>query len=94
MQQKNITGLEKEYQIKYHPTIKGVQIIDGKNNFPISWLNKQGYCEYQIYLEHMKGIETSPTQAMTRGSKIHNDLEDAFKKADAQMYENKKNMKM
>ena len=37
--------------------IKGLQIIEGKNNFPISWLNKQGYCEYQLYLEHMKGIK-------------------------------------
>ena len=53
MQQKNITGFEKEYETKDHPNIKGVQIIDGKNNFQISWLNQQGYCEYQIYLEYM-----------------------------------------
>ena len=47
MQQKNIIGYEKEYEIKEHPSIKGLQIIEGKSNFPISWLNKQGYCEYQ-----------------------------------------------
>ena len=40
MQQKNITGFEKEYEIKEHPSIKGIQIIEGKNNFPISWLNQ------------------------------------------------------
>ena len=80
MQQKDITGFEKEYEIKKHPSIKGLQIIEGKNNFPISWLNQQGYCEYQIYLEYMKGIETAPTRAMTRGSEIHQRLEDDFKR--------------
>ncbi|WP_297825929.1 CRISPR-associated protein Cas4 [uncultured Methanobrevibacter sp.] len=80
MQQKNITGFEKEYETKDHPNIKGVQIIDGKNNFQISWLNQQGYCEYQIYLEYMKGIETPATPEMTHGSDIHNQLETIFKK--------------
>jgi len=80
MQQKNITGYEKEYEIKQHPSIKGVQIIEGKNNFPISWLNQQGYCEYQLYLEYIKGIETKATAAMTHGSEIHQQLEDIFKK--------------
>ena len=79
MEQKNITGFEKEYDIKKHPSIKGLQIIEGKNNFPISWLNQQGYCEYQIYLEYMKGIETEATPAMTQGTKIHKQLEDIFK---------------
>ena len=80
MEQKNITGYQKEYAAKEHPSIKGLQIIDGKNNFPISWLNQQGYCEYQLYLEYMKGIETQPTAAMTHGSQIHKQLEDAFNK--------------
>ncbi len=79
MEQKNIIGFEKEYEIKNHPSIKGLQIIEGKNNFPISWLNQQGYCEYQIYLEYVKGIETEPTEAMTHGSRIHEELEDIFK---------------
>ena len=79
MQQKNITGYEKEYETKVHPSIKGVQIIEGKNNFPISWLNQQGYCEYQLYLEYMKGIKTQPTKAMTYGTQIHKELEDIFK---------------
>jgi len=79
MQQKNINEYEKEYDIKDHPSIKGVKIIEGKNNFPISWLNQQGYCEYQLYLEYMKGIETRPTAAMTHGSQIHHELEEIFK---------------
>lgn len=48
MENKIITDLNKDLDIKYHPNIKGVQIIEGKNNFPISWLNQQGYCEYQL----------------------------------------------
>lgn len=79
MEQKNITKYEKEYEIKNHPEIKGLKIIEGKNNFPISWLNKQGYCEYQIYLENVKGIETAATPEMTHGSDIHNQLETIFK---------------
>ena len=79
MEQKNITEYEKEYEIKIHPSIRGIQIIEGKNNFPISWLNQQGYCEYQIYLQYMKGIETPATPEMTHGSEIHNRLEDIFK---------------
>ena len=80
MQQKNIVGYDKEYESKQHPSIKGLQIIEGKNNFPISWLNQQGYCEYQLYLEYMKGIQTKPTPAMTHGSQVHQELEDIFKK--------------
>ena len=79
MQQKNIIGYEKEYETKDHPSIKGLQIIEGKNNFPISWLNQQGYCEYQLYLEYMKGIESPATPEMTHGSEIHQQLEDIFK---------------
>ncbi len=70
--------ITKKYSKENHPTIKGIQIIEGKNNFPISWLNQQGYCEYQIYLQYMKGIETSPTQAMIRGTEVHNQLEEKF----------------
>ena len=41
MEQKNITEYEKKYEIKNHPDIKGIQLIEGKNNFPISWLNNR-----------------------------------------------------
>ncbi len=62
-----------------HPTIKGAKIIDGKLNFPISWLNQQGYCEYSIYLEYMEGISTAPTAEMMEGQEVHQKLEDKFK---------------
>lgn len=79
MEQKNITEYEREYESKPHPSIKGLEIIEGKSNFPISWLNQQGYCEYQLYLQYMKGIERPATPEMTHGSDIHNQLEDIFK---------------
>lgn len=79
MQQKNITEYAKEYDIKDHPSIKGLKIIDGKSNFPISWLNQQGYCEYQLYLEYVEGLDVGPTPEMTHGSDIHHQLEDIFK---------------
>ena len=79
MLQKNINEYEREYDIKDHPSIKGLQIIEDKINFPISWLNQQGYCEYQLYLQYMKGVKTQPTAAMTHGSQIPQQLEDIFK---------------
>lgn len=63
-----------------HPTISQVKIIADKNNFPISWLNKQGFCEYGIYLENVKGIEVKPTKSMLKGTKVHATLEENFKK--------------
>ena len=68
----------KEYSFKKHPSIESIQIIEGKNNFPISWLNQQGYCEYQIYLQYMKGIKTPQTESMKKGTDIHNQLEEKF----------------
>ena len=70
--------LNESYVKENHPTIEGIQIIEGKNNFPISWLNQQGYCEYQIYLQYMKGIKTPETKAMKKGTAIHSQLEDEF----------------
>ena len=80
MENKLISNYSHNYEIKNHPNIKGMQIIEGKNNFPISWLNKQGYCEYQLYLEHLKGVEVGRTAAMKRGSEVHEKLEEEFKK--------------
>jgi len=70
----------KDTRPTYHSEISQVRIIEGQNNFPICWLNTQGYCEYCIYLEHVKGISAPPTMAMKRGSKVHQGLEDEFKK--------------
>lgn len=70
----------KDSRPTYHPEIAQVRIIDGQNNFPISWLNTQGYCEYCIYLQNVKGITAPRTMAMKRGSKVHHVLEEEFKK--------------
>lgn len=61
-----------------HPSISEVIQIEGRNLFPISWLHKQEYCEYQIFLEHMKGVKAEPTQAMVEGQIEHEQLEKAF----------------
>ena len=63
-----------------HPEISQVMIIEGRNNFPISWLNKQGYCEYSIFLENVKGIEVKPTRNMIIGTEEHSRLEEEFLK--------------
>lgn len=64
---------------KSHPTISQVKIIQNRNNFPISWLNKQGFCEYSIYLENVKKIEVKPTKAMIDGTREHAILESKFR---------------
>ncbi|MDO5848703.1 MAG: CRISPR-associated protein Cas4 [Methanobrevibacter sp.] len=79
MENKLIQSNAEDYDIEKHPNIKGVQIIEGKNNFPISWLNQQGYCEYQIYLQYFKDIKVGATAAMKQGTAVHNELENKFK---------------
>jgi hypothetical protein len=80
MENRLITNLNNNLNIQKHPDIKGLQIVEGKNNFPISWLNQQGYCEYSLYLEHFEKIEVGPTRAMIQGTNVHQELEDEFKK--------------
>lgn len=63
-----------------HPSISKVNVIEDQNNFPISWLNTQAYCEYCIFLENVKGIAAKPTKAMMEGTKGHADLEKEFQK--------------
>lgn len=48
--------------------------------FPISWLHKREFCEYQIYLENVKGIKVEPTKEMTEGKEEHEQLFSEFKK--------------
>ncbi|MDR1819375.1 MAG: Dna2/Cas4 domain-containing protein [Methanobrevibacter sp.] len=68
------------YKLKNHSKIKGLKILQEKNNFPISWLNTQGYCEYILYLEHCKDITTQPTQSMITGLEEHEKMEKQFQK--------------
>jgi len=58
--------------------IAQVIYIKGRPLFPISWLQKQDYCEYQIYLENIKGIKAKPTKAMSAGREEHQQLYDRF----------------
>ncbi len=71
--------MKKKSNTTPHPTISQVKIIGERNNFPISWLNKQGFCEYGIYLENVKGIEIKPTKSMLEGTKVHATLEANFR---------------
>jgi CRISPR-associated exonuclease Cas4 len=52
--------------------------IKGRPFFPISWLQKQDYCEYQIWLENIRGIKVKPTQSMVEGTQQHEQLYDRF----------------
>ncbi|MCE5214972.1 MAG: Dna2/Cas4 domain-containing protein [Methanobacterium sp.] len=70
----------KKHKSTPHPNISQVKIIQNKNNFPISWLNKQAFCEYGIYLENVKGVMAKSTKAMMEGTKEHSILESEFKK--------------
>ena len=63
-----------------HENYKSVRIIDEKANFPISWLNTQGYCEYSLYLEYCQGVSTAPTREMLEGTEGHFRLEENLRK--------------
>ncbi|MBI5001040.1 MAG: Dna2/Cas4 domain-containing protein [Euryarchaeota archaeon] len=64
---------------KSHPQISEVILIGKQALFPINWLNKQGYCEYQIFLENMKRIKAEPTKEMIEGKLEHRRLELEFR---------------
>ena len=52
---------------------------DGQPRFlHISWLYAQDYCEYQLYLDQVKGVAVDDTPAMVEGSAEHQRLEDEF----------------
>ena len=80
MEAKNYKDINWDYEKTYHPTIKGVQIINNKNNFNISWLNQMAYCEQQLKIQYLQGIETKRTAQMKQGSSEHKKLEDEFLK--------------
>jgi len=46
------------------------------DKIPIHWLHSQTYCEYQIYLEHVKGMEIEATSEMQKGIEVHAFLEE------------------
>jgi len=60
--------------------IAGTIYIHNRLLFPISWLDKQEFCEYQIYLENIVGIKVEPTRQMIEGKQEHESLYQEFKK--------------
>jgi CRISPR/Cas system-associated exonuclease Cas4 (RecB family) len=48
---------------------------------PVSWLHSHAYCEYQIYLQHVKGIEPEITLELQHGKEVHASLDEAHKAA-------------
>jgi len=66
-------------EFKNHPRISEVKIVNNRNNFPISWLNKQGYCEYSLFLDNFKKIDVEPSKEMIKGHQEHVLLESNFK---------------
>ncbi|MBF8265082.1 MAG: hypothetical protein HW384_946 [Dehalococcoidia bacterium] len=55
------------------------KLIGDQSFFPVSWLHKQGFCEYQIYLEIVKGVKLKPTKQMIVGKEEHERLYSEFK---------------
>ena len=59
----------------YHPRNKNEE---QPRFLHISWLYAQDYCEYQLYLDQVRGVAVDDTPAMVEGSAEHQRLEDEF----------------
>jgi len=70
----------KEGRSLSHYVISEVHYIENRLSFPINWLQKQEFCEYQIFLENIKGITVKPTKAMIDGKQEHEKLYSDFAK--------------
>ncbi len=47
---------------------------------PVHWLHTHAYCEYQIYLEKVQGLEAPPTPEMLAGAERHATLDEEHEK--------------
>ncbi len=47
---------------------------------PVHWLHAHAYCEYQIYLEKVQGLEAPPTPEMLAGAEKHAILDEEHEK--------------
>lgn len=61
-------------EAEWHPDIQGVMVKEGRLIFPVSWLSRQAYCEYQIFLENIKGVKVWDTKEMVTGTRRHEEL--------------------
>lgn len=57
------------------PTTKSILDLTD-DHIPIHLLHTQAYCEHQIYLEHVKGVEVAPTIEMQKGIDKHESLDE------------------
>jgi len=61
---------------------------------PVHWLHTHAYCEYQIYLEKVQGLEAPPTVAMLAGAEKHAILDEEHgKKAELDLTVNEASTK-
>lgn len=60
--------------------IREVIYRENRALFPISWLHTQEYCEYQLFLEKVRGLKAPPTRAMAEGKQEHEKLFTEFAK--------------
>jgi hypothetical protein len=44
---------------------------DNYKRIGIGWLHNQAFCEYQLYLKWVKGLEDIPTTETIKGAKEH-----------------------
>jgi len=51
------------------------------SRIPVSWLHSHAYCEYQIYLQHVKGVQPEVTPEVQKGVEAHALLDEAHKAA-------------
>ena len=51
------------------------------NRIPVSWLHSHAYCEYQLYLQHVKGVQPEVTPEIQKGVEAHASLDEAHKAA-------------
>lgn len=63
---------------KDQPKNTEIRLRDEQKFVPINWLHTQEFCEYQLFLENIKGIRVGPTKSMTEGKKEHERLEKDF----------------
>ena len=52
-----------------------------QTKIPVHWLHSHAYCEYQIYLEKVKGIEPEMTLEVQQGLEAHAILDEQHKEA-------------
>lgn len=67
-------------EMRPYTEVLEVVCVGDKRLFPISWLHKQGFCEYQIFLENIQAITVEPTRAMIEGKQEHEVLHSQFMK--------------